>query len=254
MKFFLRSSDTKPEHEHIYRPLKPDEIRLLILNPGEEVDQIECYLEQYSVNAPKFYMALSYVWGDVLDSRFITLDGCDFPVSRNLESFLRSFRRSNDCCSIWIDQISINQADIPERNSQIRLMKRVYEGADQIIIWLGDPREHVESALVRINRTYNKPIIIDDASIYSSSELNSRSMLGLPIVQQRVLSTMAEWSSLTIHGPTYLGMTNLRYLVTMNLRSLATTKSRFLVIKNPRSFVMTSLSYLRLAAIQLNQH
>lgn len=115
-------SETKPEREHTYRALKPDEIPLVILNPGEEVDPIECYLEHYSVNAPKFYLALSYAWGDALDLRFITLDGCNFPVSRNLESFLRSFRRPNDCCSIWIDQISINQEDIPERNSQIRLM------------------------------------------------------------------------------------------------------------------------------------
>jgi hypothetical protein len=171
-------SETKPEREHTYRALKPDEIRLLILNPGEEDDPIECYLEHYSVNAPKFYMALSYVWGDTLDPRCITLDGCNFPVSRNLESFLRSFRRWNDCCCIWIDQISINQVDIPERNSQIRLMKRVYEGADQIIIWLGDPGEHVESALVRINQTYNKPIIINATSTRSSSELNEPIYIG----------------------------------------------------------------------------
>lgn len=40
----------------------------------------------------------------------------------------------------WADAICINQQDIYERNSQVLLMRHIYEGAEQVLIWLGkDP-------------------------------------------------------------------------------------------------------------------
>src|SRR6186713_1275521 len=62
-------SDAEPEldsfekRQHVYRPLRSDEIRLLVLNPGTGNDPIECYLEHYPVGSAKPYLALSYVWG-----------------------------------------------------------------------------------------------------------------------------------------------------------------------------------------------
>ena len=49
---------TKRKHE--YRPLIPNEIRLLVLNPGLPDEPIECFLEHYSANQAKPYEALSY--------------------------------------------------------------------------------------------------------------------------------------------------------------------------------------------------
>ena len=39
---------------------------------------------------------------------------------------------------LWIDALCINQADLGERSSQVLLMKRVFECAQGIIIWLGE--------------------------------------------------------------------------------------------------------------------
>ena len=62
----------------------------------------------------------------------ICVDGFDFEVTSNLKAFLASYRAEHRCHVLWIDAVSINQNDILERNSQIRLMKRVYEGAESV--------------------------------------------------------------------------------------------------------------------------
>ena len=58
------SSLSVTERKHEYRSLKPNEIRLLVLNPGLPDEPIECFLEHYSANQAKPYEALSYVWGE----------------------------------------------------------------------------------------------------------------------------------------------------------------------------------------------
>ncbi|KAF2104054.1 hypothetical protein NA57DRAFT_70266 [Rhizodiscina lignyota] len=47
---------------------------------------------------------------------------------------------------LWIDAMSINQNDVPERNAQVTLMKRIYEEAAGSIIWLGPEDEHTKMA------------------------------------------------------------------------------------------------------------
>jgi hypothetical protein len=47
----------------------------------------------------------------------------------------------------------LNQHDIPERNAQIRLMKRVYEGADIVLIWLGLEVDATGSAIEQSKKT-----------------------------------------------------------------------------------------------------
>jgi Heterokaryon incompatibility protein (HET) len=123
--------------QHTYRPLKANEIRLLVLNPGSREDPIECFLEHYNVDHAKPYQALSYVWGSTHDPKAIHVDGSPFTVTKNLGGFLLSFRTEHECFVLWIDAVCINQNDIEERNAQIQLMKRVYECADSVVIWLG---------------------------------------------------------------------------------------------------------------------
>jgi hypothetical protein len=141
----IESSSGRGKHE--YRPLKANEIRLLVLNPGAPDEPIECYLEHYNVNQAKAYQALSYVWGSTQDPGAIQVDGSDFTVTRSLMDFFTSFRSEYDCFVLWIDAICINQNDVAERNAQIRLMKRVYEGADSITIWLGNEEPNTLAAI-----------------------------------------------------------------------------------------------------------
>jgi hypothetical protein len=52
------SSAWTTEHKHEYRPLKENEFRLLVLNPGLPDEPIGCFLEHYTVNRAKPYQAL----------------------------------------------------------------------------------------------------------------------------------------------------------------------------------------------------
>jgi hypothetical protein len=144
------------ERQHFYRPLKRDEIRLLVLNPGTEDEPIECYLEHYPVGSAKPYLALSYVWGITENPGRILLDGCAFQVTANLGAFLKSIRHEFSTQVFWIDALCINQQDVHEKGFQIRLMKRVYEGASQIVIWLGDPTQNTKPAFDYFNQNYSK--------------------------------------------------------------------------------------------------
>ena len=48
---------------------------------------------------------------------------------------------------IWIDQICINQVDIPERNSQVQLMGRIYRQAQCVHAWIGGYDASVQALL-----------------------------------------------------------------------------------------------------------
>lgn len=58
------------------------------------------------------------------------------PITVNLESALRHLRHIG-IYQIWADALCINQKDVEERTLQVRLMKRIYQRADTVIVWLG---------------------------------------------------------------------------------------------------------------------
>ncbi|KAK1749907.1 heterokaryon incompatibility protein-domain-containing protein [Echria macrotheca] len=150
-------SDLGADWVHIYTPIKRDEIRLLILNPGSGDEPISCFLENYPVAKPKRFAALSYVWGiDTPETRRqILLDGCPVSVTANLYAFLSQHREDDLCSVLWVDAVCINQKDLAERASQIHLMKRVYESAEEIIIWLGESNAAIDAAVDRMHDIYN---------------------------------------------------------------------------------------------------
>ncbi len=127
-----------------YRPLssRKHQIRLLrLLSPssGADLDDgVKCSLETVRLDQKVSYRALSYTWGAPDRKSTIFINDAPFQVSKNLFDFLKAFRtrpEANDL--IWIDQIAINQDDIPERNSQVAHMKTVYTLAKEVIVWLG---------------------------------------------------------------------------------------------------------------------
>ena len=148
-------SDTSPR-KHEYRRLKPDEIRLLVLNPGLPEEPIRCFLEHHSVNRAKRYMALSYVWRNPKDSLFIQVDGRPFKVTENLRAFLAAYRTNTTCPVLWIDAICVDQNNILERNAQVELMKRVFEGAESVVIWLGPELDNTKAAIREIEDIYHE--------------------------------------------------------------------------------------------------
>lgn len=126
----------------IYRRLRSDvaEIRLLEMIPQENRESLTFRFHQVILDqAPKF-CALSYAWGKPGDLRCVIVDDHTLWIRTNLWdilrdriSLLRYFHRKPrqssafDSPYIWVDAICINQADSPERSSQILLMGRIYQ-------------------------------------------------------------------------------------------------------------------------------
>ena len=152
--------NTKPGHSKVtsygYFPLDrmADEIRILNIEPhkGDESSPMVCSLLHVPLAAKQDYHALSYTWGSGAKTKSITLSGQSFAVSETLYSALIHLRQSNLRRAIWVDAICINQNEIPERNSQISRMARIYTASDGTVIWLGDEAEGSKIAMEEMGR------------------------------------------------------------------------------------------------------
>jgi hypothetical protein len=136
------------------------EIRLLSLDLDGDLDDIRCTLTNHSLNSRPIYCALSYEWGNPVPVEIIIVNGELFHARHNLWLFLQRVKavaRENMSQSstsvgsqgattqLWVDAICIDQTNIPERNTQVQLMGRIYRDARPTIVWLGwsdglDPR------------------------------------------------------------------------------------------------------------------
>jgi hypothetical protein len=118
----------------IYTDLLPDEIRIITLFPGEKDTPLVCELNISALpitcsiavaDMPK-YEALSYVWGAQENLSTLTLNGQTYYITRNLESALRGIRFPDRPVVIWIDALCIDQTNVLECNTQVRLIHHVY--------------------------------------------------------------------------------------------------------------------------------
>lgn len=164
-----RERNTKCEQDRVelfkHKPLQhPWQIRLLELLPQDKPHSVRGKIHlvpgndakkidpNYDVeqNADRIpYNALSYTWGDSKVTEEIQLDGKPFFVTPNLYAFLWQWTPSRDkpSFSIWIDAISIDQANAKERNEQVRRMTSIYESAATVFIWLGPEAENSNLAV-----------------------------------------------------------------------------------------------------------
>jgi len=116
-------------------------IRLVSLTASDEVSSKFSYSFQLSSVAladnPK-YEALSYTWGNSPATFPITLNGRQFHITPSLATALRYACPHGRTTPIWVDQISIDQRSAAEKNAQVPLMARIYRGAAEVRIWLGE--------------------------------------------------------------------------------------------------------------------
>ena len=135
-----------------YRKLTDsDAIRLIILQPSlDSADPIQCELIHTSLTECEediidHYTAISYVWGDPDDTREILVDdGKILNITATLDSALRQIRPWNRSIRLWADAICINQANVEERNLQVRQMGAIYACALHTIIYFGSSTPEVE--------------------------------------------------------------------------------------------------------------
>jgi hypothetical protein len=137
-----------------YRPLSQGEIRVLRLKSRGKLDFEFVYM-RFADN--QSYAALSYTWGAAVFPCHITIGGLRFQITQNLHDALMvivndellvnekgPFRQTG---LLWIDAVCINQQDLDERSTQVRMMKDLYEKAEKIFVWLGKPEDEVANTL-----------------------------------------------------------------------------------------------------------
>ncbi|KIW20849.1 hypothetical protein PV08_01427 [Exophiala spinifera] len=126
--------------EFQYEELDPsvDCMRLIELDPGGDADDVpRCKLIHVTFGQKPRYQALSYMWGDVTIKKKISVEGKELLVGQNLWDALRYLRNCGSSRHYWIDAICINQANIFERNRQLRIMPHIYMRAQTVLVWLG---------------------------------------------------------------------------------------------------------------------
>lgn len=164
----------------VYTPIDSTkgEIRLLIIEPAATYDSpLVCHLQsaflsqdhQGHDNLGPQFEALSYTWGLPGIMCEIQLNGQPFPIQENAAAALRRLRFTDTNKTprkLWVDAICINQADIHEKEGQLMLMRKIYEEADQVCVWLGEPTESTPLAIQDLQDSAGvKPMATTEKSI-----------------------------------------------------------------------------------------
>ncbi|KAF2117384.1 heterokaryon incompatibility protein-domain-containing protein [Lophiotrema nucula] len=175
-------------NKYRYQRLQPSHIRLLELqDPPDNLRLIRRIFSVALAEAPP-YTAISYVWDAThqILPRYVVCEETDLDVgvTKSLDSALRSVIRSkarapSDTSQgrsngrglfVWADAISINQADIEEKNVQVSMMQRIYQRAEDVHIWLGNENENTGQAFGLIN------VLVKKMQQFQQSNQRPRSM------------------------------------------------------------------------------
>ena len=138
----------------------PKSIRLLRIEAGPSSassDDVYCVLSiAQPWHHPVSYDCLSYCWGSTTAKSqvLIRTPGSQYravTVTANLYDALRSLRNTHMSMYLWADALSINQADLRERASQVTIMKDIYNMASCIVVWLGESNLGLARAIASIS-------------------------------------------------------------------------------------------------------
>ncbi|KAH6716433.1 heterokaryon incompatibility protein-domain-containing protein, partial [Leptodontidium sp. MPI-SDFR-AT-0119] len=135
--------------------------------------QLSCTIQSVFLDKNPIYIALSYNCGQqVPNSKIFVKGDNDDPSSEtaisitpSLETALLKIRDNSKIITIWIDQVCINQSDIGERNSQVLLMKTIYEKAKEVLVWLGPAyaeSDHLLKILDKVGKQASQAGLFDD--------------------------------------------------------------------------------------------
>lgn len=119
------------------------QIRLLhsiarIGDPDLTYEFIVCSLS----DAPT-YDAISYTWGENINSRFVRVNGVPVTITANCHEALRQARLFGSHFT-WIDSVCINQQHPQEKSAQVAIMWDIYHSASRVLVCIGVPDEASE--------------------------------------------------------------------------------------------------------------
>lgn len=125
--------------------LDEDHVRIMELFAGAEDDPLQCELTTEPRRGTTVsYDALSYVWGSREKMDEIICCNKVLSITANLAGALRGLRSTQEAGTVrrlWVDALCIDQDNSEEKNHQVKHLGRVYEGATEVIVWLGPDTE-----------------------------------------------------------------------------------------------------------------
>ncbi|KAL6706196.1 hypothetical protein ACN47E_005931 [Coniothyrium glycines] len=131
-------------------------IAIVTSKPGAPA--ISCTMNTVDLAFAPAYRALSYVWGHGFSKESIQLNNERIRINTGgyaaLEHIAKMCMNNHaDWCGLWwIDEICIDQGDEDEKRDQIRIMKRIYRNAREVVAWLGPGDNDVVKAMRQISR------------------------------------------------------------------------------------------------------
>ncbi|KAL5391291.1 hypothetical protein DPSP01_001169 [Paraphaeosphaeria sporulosa] len=157
---------------------------------------VQCEIETFNLISPPPFKALSYCWGKGGQHSDIWCNDRLFKVSSNLKKGLQRLHKYGAWSRVewfWIDQICINQNDFEERMHQVRLMRAIYQRAQNTLIWLGADDTSARGAISIIGDLYR--IVLETQEKETAARVEGRS---LDNVQVTLPSESDErWNSLS---------------------------------------------------------
>ncbi|OCL14970.1 HET-domain-containing protein [Glonium stellatum] len=130
-------------------------IRLLTLEPSRGSDEVSCTLSAVNLNDSPEYECISYAWGDTAITKELFCNGIKITVTESSHAALFHLRLSSESRMLWLDALCINQSDIAERSSQVKMMKDIYASAAKVIVWLGEEDNDTAAALEEMDSWAN---------------------------------------------------------------------------------------------------
>jgi len=113
---------------------------------------MSCKLFCETLNSDLDYLALSYPWALNAPLVNVKINGLEFRIRQNLYAGLFQVRSSSSLVRLWADAVCINQASIPERNSQVPLMCEIYSAASKVLIWLREGNDSTDHAIKALHK------------------------------------------------------------------------------------------------------
>ncbi|KAJ4369142.1 hypothetical protein N0V83_006226 [Neocucurbitaria cava] len=139
-----------------YQPLERElDFRLVRVLP-QKTSKLKCEILHASLVSPPEYIAISYAWGDGVDTKRLVLGGAAISVSASLHGALKAVRDQDDEVLVWIDGLSIDQHNKGERASQVQLMGYIYSRAKHVAVWLGPDADDSQLAISLLERNVSK--------------------------------------------------------------------------------------------------
>ncbi|KAL1638758.1 hypothetical protein SLS58_008572 [Diplodia intermedia] len=132
-----------------YQPLGERQIRLIEFRLFHDEDRLVPRLYFRSQCKPldnlPYYIALSYTWSTPQTKLATPKYNGFYMVQNHPVSAIYGFMRKSwdegkkKAVFFWVDQYSINQKDLDEKDHQIRYMKEIYQRAWKTLIFIGNP-------------------------------------------------------------------------------------------------------------------